>query len=148
MSHAGVELISTFLAESGMTTGTVAERRSALDQMAQGAPPPEGVGVETVVLGGRRGRAAHPGGCASGSVVLYLHGGGYCSGSLDSHRQLASRIALASKLPVALLDYRLAPEDPFPAAVDDATAAYRDLVSSRDRPPTIWPSPATRPGEA
>lgn len=130
MSHAGVELISAFLAESGMTTGTVAERRSALDQMAQGAPPLEGVSVETVVLGGRVAERLIPEGGASGSVVLYLHGGGYCSGSLDSHRQLASRIALASKLPVALLDYRLAPEDPFPAAVDDATAAYRDLVSS------------------
>lgn len=130
MSHPGVEMISAFLADSGVTAGTVAERRAALDRSARGSPPPEGVRVEPETLGGRPAERITPAGGGTDSVILYLHGGGYCSGSLDSHRQLASRMAMASVTPVALLDYRLAPEDPFPAAVSDATAAYRDLVSS------------------
>ncbi len=130
MSHAGVEMISAFLAESGMTTGTVAERRSALDGMAQGSPPPEGVRVEETELGGRPAERITPDGLDPDSTVLYLHGGGYCSGSLASHRQLGARIARASGSTVAVLDYRLAPEEPFPAAVHDATSAYRELVGS------------------
>ncbi len=135
MSHPGVEMISSFLADSGMTSGTVAERRAALDQLAEGSPAPEGVVVERTTLGGRPAERITPddahgptGDAEAGPVVLYLHGGGYCSGSLDSHRQLASRLALSSRSPVALLDYRLAPEDPFPAAVSDATSAFRDLL--------------------
>lgn len=130
MSHSGVEMISAFLADSGMTTGSVAERRAALDRSAQGSPPPDGVRIEAETLGGRPAERITPTDAGTETVVLYLHGGGYCSGSLDSHRQLASRIAVASGTPVVLLDYRLAPEHPFPAAVTDATEAYRDLVAS------------------
>ena len=130
MSHPGVELISAFLAQTRVTAGTVAERRAALDQSAHGSPPPEGVRVEAVTLGGRPAERITPEATEAGPVVLYLHGGGYCTGSLDSHRQLASRIARASGSQVALLDYRLAPEDPFPAAVIDAASAFRDLLGT------------------
>ena len=128
MSHPGVEMISAFLAESGLTTGSVAERRTAMERIAESAPPPDGVRVETVTLGGCPAERITPDGDGTDSMVLYLHGGGYCSGSLDSHRQLASRIALAAASPVTVLDYRLAPEHPFPAAVTDATEAYRELL--------------------
>jgi phosphinothricin tripeptide acetyl hydrolase len=134
MSHPGVEMLSAFLAESGVATGTVAERRAALDQSAQGSPPPGGVSVEAVTLGGRPAERITPEGTETDSTVLYLHGGGYCSGSLDTHRQLAAHIAVASGSTVALLDYRLAPEDPFPAAVTDASSAYRDLLGSGTDP--------------
>jgi len=60
--------------------------------------------------------------------VLYLHGGGYVIGSPRSHRHLAAAIASAGQATGLLLDYRLAPEHPFPAAVEDATAAYRWLL--------------------
>jgi len=60
--------------------------------------------------------------------VLYLHGGGYVIGSPRSHRHLAAAIAGAAGTSALLLDYRLAPEHPFPAAVDDAVAAYRWLL--------------------
>jgi acetyl esterase/lipase len=60
-------------------------------------------------------------------AVLYLHGGGYAIGSLNTHRRLAFDISAASGARVLVLDYRLAPEHPFPAAVDDATAAWRWL---------------------
>ena len=61
------------------------------------------------------------------ATILYLHGGAYCIGSPRTHRSLTTRLSLASGLPVFALDYRLAPEHPFPAALDDALAAYRAL---------------------
>ena len=63
-------------------------------------------------------------------TMLYLHGGGYCVGSIDSHRALASRIGLAACCRTLLIDYRLAPEHPFPAALDDACSAYDWLLDS------------------
>ena len=61
-------------------------------------------------------------------AVLYLHGGGYAIGSINTHRRLAFDISAASGARVLLLDYRLAPEHPFPAAVDDAATAWRWLL--------------------
>ena len=61
------------------------------------------------------------------ATVLYLHGGAYCIGSPATHRSLTARLALASGLPVFALDYRLAPEHPYPAALHDALAAFRAL---------------------
>ncbi len=65
----------------------------------------------------------------SDRIVLYLHGGGYVMGSRNTHRGLAGRIARAAQATVLLPDYRLAPEHPFPAAVDDATTCWRWLLS-------------------
>jgi epsilon-lactone hydrolase len=65
----------------------------------------------------------------SDRVVLYFHGGGYVLGSINTHRALIARIARASKARALAINYRLAPDHPFPAAVDDAAAAYRWLVS-------------------
>jgi acetyl esterase/lipase len=62
------------------------------------------------------------------AAILYLHGGGYCVGSPATHRAVTARLARTTGLPVFVADYRLAPEYPFPAAVDDAVAAYRALL--------------------
>jgi acetyl esterase/lipase len=62
-------------------------------------------------------------------VIYYLHGGGYVLGSINTHREMVSRLSRAASARVLILDYRLAPENPFPAAVDDSTAAYRWLLS-------------------
>jgi monoterpene epsilon-lactone hydrolase len=67
-------------------------------------------------------------------VILYLHGGGYVVGSIATHRGLAGRLSHAAAARVLLIDYRLAPEHPFPAAVEDATAAYRWLLGSGVNP--------------
>src|SRR5215472_16836540 len=64
-------------------------------------------------------------GCDADARLLYLHGGGYVAGSCQSHRSLAAHIAAASRHAVLLAEYRLAPEHPHPAAVDDAVAAFR-----------------------
>ncbi len=65
-------------------------------------------------------------------IIFYLHGGGYISGSLNSHRELVSRISRALKARVLMIDYRLAPEHPFPAAVEDSTEAYKWLVEDQN----------------
>ena len=63
-----------------------------------------------------------------GRILLYLHGGGYVMGSINTHRELVSRIARASAARVLNLDYRLAPEYPFPAPVIDAAGAFEWLL--------------------
>lgn len=70
---------------------------------------------------------AHPAEGARG-FVLYLHGGGYVTGSPATHRGLTARLARSARVCVAVPDYRLAPEHPHPAAVDDALAAYKGLL--------------------
>ena len=61
-------------------------------------------------------------------VILFFHGGGYCIGSAETHRDLVSRLCTAAGARALSVDYRLAPEHPFPAAVDDGVAAYRWLI--------------------
>ena len=76
--------------------------------------------------------------CAPGAdasrVLLYLHGGGYVIGSIDTHRSPAGRLSRAAAARVLIIDYRLAPEHPYPAAVQDATAAYRWLLRNGATP--------------
>lgn len=102
------------------------ELRAGLDRLGKAFAPPDGIGREAVALGGVSAERLTAG---SGPAVLYLHGGGYAVGSLQSHRHLAGLLAKETGGTVWLLDYRRAPECPFPAAVDDAVAAYRDLVA-------------------
>jgi acetyl esterase/lipase len=129
VSHPGVETIVAFLVDSGFSTGTITEQRAVMAASAEHTPPAPGVRVEAATLGGRPAEWLWAEGDRPESVILYLHGGGYCIGSMDTHRGLASRLALAAHSAVAVLDYRLAPEHPFPAALDDATAAYGDLLT-------------------
>lgn len=76
-------------------------------------------------------------GVSQDRVVLYLHGGGYVLGSVNSHRDLINRLSLAADARVLALDYRLAPETPFPGAVEDSTAAYRWLLEQGIKPSRI-----------
>ena len=76
-------------------------------------------------------------GAANDRVVLYLHGGGYVLGSVNTHREMLIRLSRAASARVLALNYRLAPEHPFPAAVEDAAAAYRWLLSQDVKPNRI-----------
>jgi acetyl esterase/lipase len=129
MGHPGIEIVNELLADLGLLSGPIEDQRAAMDVASAGAPPPEGVSVETAELGGRPAEWLTPEGVGRDAALLYLHGGGYCGGSLDSHRDLAARIGIASGCAAVTLGYRLGPEDPYPAAVDDAIAAYRQLVA-------------------
>ncbi|MBZ4422820.1 alpha/beta hydrolase [Myxococcus sp. RHSTA-1-4] len=109
--------------------GSLVDGRRRLEGLSAKLPMPQGVDVEPLTVAGRPAEWLRPHGGKPGRAVLYLHGGAYSAGSLASHRALAARIALACACPVLLLDYRLAPEHPFPAAIDDSAAAFTWMCS-------------------
>ncbi|MDH4351810.1 MAG: alpha/beta hydrolase, partial [Gemmatimonadota bacterium] len=78
-----------------------------------------------------------PADATTNGAILYLHGGAYTMGSCATHRTLAARIAIAGRTPALQPAYRLAPEHPFPAALQDCVAAYRWLVSQGIAPQKI-----------
>lgn len=93
-----------------------------------GGKTPEEVATETVNAGGVPAEWVVWPGADEDRVLLYFHGGGYVFGSPDSHREIAWRLSEACGARVLNVDYRLAPESVFPAAVEDATAVYRWLL--------------------
>jgi acetyl esterase/lipase len=96
---------------------------------ARGAVPlPDGTRHEALTVNGVPGEWVDAPGVATDQVFLFLHGGGYYRGSAASTRATAARISAACGARVFSIDYRLAPEHPFPAAVDDALATYRWLL--------------------
>jgi epsilon-lactone hydrolase len=112
-------------------------QRQIQDAAARLTRVPPGVTVTPEELGGVRCDRIARDGANQDRAVLYLHGGAYVGGSLRTHRGIAAQIATASDAPVHLPDYRLAPEHPHPAAIEDALAAYRGLVDSRLDPKSI-----------
>ncbi|MDZ4380424.1 MAG: alpha/beta hydrolase [Parvibaculum sp.] len=115
----------------------IAERRTQMDANASRFPVPAGVDVLKTGAGEPAAEWNIPSGAETAPVILYFHGGGYVQGSSVSHRHLTSRLALAAKARVLSVDYALAPEAPFPAAVDDALTAYRWLIASGVEPQAI-----------
>jgi epsilon-lactone hydrolase len=99
----------------------VAEARALYDRM--GPPIASDIRSESLSIGSTSALLLIPPDCDAGRIVLFLHGGGYTYGSPQSHGGLAAEIARAAECRCLLLDYRLAPEHPFPAAVEDACAA-------------------------
>ena len=91
--------------------------------------PARGATREDVTIAGIPAERWRPKGGANDKVVLYFHGGAYCAGAPRTHRSLASHLAVQSGATVIVPDYALAPEAPFPSAVDDALAAYKALLS-------------------
>ncbi|MHA6797284.1 alpha/beta hydrolase (plasmid) [Pseudonocardia bannensis] len=90
---------------------------------------PEGVSYAEVSAGGVPALWCQPDGAVPDRVLLYLHGGGFVTNSMHSHRKLAAHVAKAAGVRALVLDYRLAPEHPFPAQLEDAVAAYRWLLA-------------------
>jgi epsilon-lactone hydrolase len=104
-----------------------AERRRRLDEVGSVWPVAEDVKLEAVDLDGVKGEwSIVPGGDAS-RVLMFFHGGGYCAGSIASHRRMVTEVGRAGGLRTLAVAYRLAPEYPFPAARDDALTAWRRL---------------------
>jgi acetyl esterase/lipase len=110
-------------------------RRAGMDALA--LPPADDVTASPIDVDGMAAEWVVAAGADAGTVVLYLHGGGYVMGSLATHRKLAGDMSRAAGARVLLLDYRLAPEAPYPAAVDDAVAAYRWLLAGGFAPEAI-----------
>lgn len=106
------------------------QRAQAGVRIAAMAPLPADVRTETVTVAGVPALWVDVPESDPERAVLYLHGGGYVTGSLLSHQELAGRIARAARARVLLLDYRMAPESPYPAAVHDSVGAYRFLLDA------------------
>jgi acetyl esterase/lipase len=116
---------------------TIQEARADFEEIGKMFPLAEDVKREPLTAGGIPVEWLTVPDISHERVVFYLHGGGYTIGSLDTHRDLASRIGRAAKAWVFLIEYRLAPENPYPAALDDAVAAYRWLLAEGIEPEKI-----------
>lgn len=108
--------------------GELDQVRRGFEEMLTQFPPAPGVTFESAQIGSIPGAWAIPADAVAGRVLLYLHGGGYAVGSSTAYRPLASELARRMNARVLIPDYRLAPENQYPAALDDAVSAYRWLV--------------------
>ena len=131
MAHPGIDVIRQLLGDTRHQESPLLERRANLAELASSPPAPDGVAVEVIELADRVAERLTPAGAPEGEVILYLHGGSYSAGSPDTHRGLAGSVAAAAGRTVVVLDYRLAPEDPFPAGLHDALLAFDQLAPAR-----------------
>ena len=104
-----------------------AERRARIDEVGSVWPVAADVTLTPVDAGGVPAEWSIVPGSDPSRVLLFFHGGGYCSGSLVSHRRMVTEAGRAARIRTLAVAYRLAPEYPFPAALDDALSAYRFL---------------------
>ncbi len=112
---------------TGWDAGSPAQQRARQEKSARYTQLPAHIHTEVMTVGKVSATWFKPADTAAGAV-LYLHGGGYVLGSINVYRDLLARLATATRRPALALAYRLAPEHPYPAALDDAVAAYRWLL--------------------
>jgi epsilon-lactone hydrolase len=101
------------------------ERRQRLDEVGSVWPVAHDITLESVNMDGLPGEWSIAPGSNASRVLIFFHGGGYCSGSIRSHRRMVTEAGRAGALRTLAVGYRLAPEHPFPAALDDALTALR-----------------------
>ena len=135
ITRSGMRLMLRPVLRAGLP---VEQQRRRLARVGRLTPTPRSVEYRAAFCGSVPGesvtvRGAPPAGCA----ILYLHGGGYCVGSPASHRVITGHLASRCAARVFAAAYRLAPEEPFPGAVDDAVAAYRGLLADGVAPSQI-----------
>ena len=126
MARTEIDAIREMLGSKPRPTGWAA-RRQRLDQVGSILPIADDVRVEAVDLGGVPGEWSDVPGADDSRVLLFFHGGGYCSGSIVSHRRMVTEAGRKAGCRTLAVDYRLAPEHPFPAALEDALKAWRFL---------------------
>ncbi|MDE1991089.1 MAG: alpha/beta hydrolase [Rhizobiaceae bacterium] len=132
-SQEQVEKLISVWREQYPENGTPQERRVAFERLMESTPPPTRVQIKHVDADGVDAdliwpaRLHHP---IGRRAILYIHGGGFYSGSTRTHRALAGALAKAASADVLLIDYRLVPEYSYPAQVNDALNGYRWLMES------------------
>jgi epsilon-lactone hydrolase len=136
MADPEIDRIRDILAANPRPT-LLADRRERLDMLGRTSILPPDVRVEAVVANGIAAEWTTVPEADPSRVMLFLHGGGYVSGSLLSHRAMVAEAGRQARLRTLALEYRLAPENPFPAALEDAVAGYRFLVASGIEPSRI-----------
>jgi monoterpene epsilon-lactone hydrolase len=125
----GIEKLMQTLRERGLPDGlSLDERRARMEDIGTRFPAPQSASINPVKIAERPAEWVCDPDTDDGRVMLYVHGGGYVQGSLASHRNLVFEIARSMKGKVLNLDYRLAPEHPFPAAVEDTVNAWAELL--------------------
>jgi epsilon-lactone hydrolase len=115
----------------------IAQMRIDADERSKVFTLPSDVTVQPVTANGVKAEWTSTPDADPSSVILYMHGGGYVICSLDSHRHLVAEVGRAARTRTLAIDYRLAPEHPFPAPVEDTVAAYRYLLDSGIKPNRI-----------
>jgi acetyl esterase/lipase len=98
---------------------------------------PAHIRIEPVTIEAQYAEWVTPGDASKDRVILYFHGGGYVIGSPQGHRTHVAKVVNGSGIPALVFDYRLAPEHPFPAALEDALSAYRWLLDQQIKPEHI-----------
>jgi acetyl esterase/lipase len=129
-----IEVLRSRPVQEGLT---FEEMRADFERMTSFFPVPADVRCEEVDAGGVPAEWIITPEATAERVILYLHGGGYTIGSVNTHRELISRLSRAAGAHALAINYRLAPEHPFPAAVEDATTAYRWLLQNGVEPARI-----------
>jgi acetyl esterase/lipase len=130
-------LVQMMRAQPVLQSPSVEQQRAGFEQIGAMLPVDADIKREPVTAGGVKSEWVSAPDADPGRAILYLHGGGYVIGSIDTHRALAGRLSRAAKARVLVIDYRLAPEHPFPAAVDDSVAAYRWMLAQGLKPSRI-----------
>jgi epsilon-lactone hydrolase len=132
------ENLEAILRQSAFPAGIdIVEQRRLLAELTSAQPLPPDVTVTATALGGVPAAEINVGGAGTRHVVLYFHGGVYVLGSAVQAAGLASQVGRQTGAKVISVDYRLAPEHPYPAAVDDALAAYQALLDDGTAPSDI-----------
>jgi acetyl esterase/lipase len=126
--HALLETLAVEDLPSSDTPAPIEQARAASEGWALATGEPDGVTYAPVEAGGVAAEWAIPAGADPDRALLYLHGGGYSVGSIASHRRLVGHLAKAAGVRGLSVEYRLAPEDPFPAGLDDAVTAFSWLL--------------------
>jgi epsilon-lactone hydrolase len=126
MAQSEIDAIRALLGSKPRPSGW-SERRQRLDEVGAVWPVADDVELVAVDAGGVEGEWSSVPGSDASRVLLFFHGGGYCSGSVRSHRRMVSEAGRAAGVRTLAVGYRLAPEHPYPAAADDALAAWHFL---------------------
>jgi acetyl esterase/lipase len=129
------QTVPPFLAE--LRTKPYPEQRALFDAAMGSESLPVDVEAESLDLAGVVAERISPRDAIPGKSLFFLHGGGYAIGGLKTNRSLLSRFAIAAGVTGYHIDYRLAPEHPYPAALDDAVAAYRGLLARGIKPENL-----------
>jgi acetyl esterase/lipase len=135
MIEAGIDAVRALLLAKPRPNG-FAERRQRLDAIAEKPVAPD-VTIEAAAAGNIPLEWSYAPGSDPTRVLLFFHGGGYCSGSIASHRGMVVEAGRAGQMRTLAVGYRLAPEHPFPAALEDGLAAYRYLLTQGIAPSAI-----------
>jgi epsilon-lactone hydrolase len=136
MPATGIEAVRELLRSQPRPTG-LAQRRERLDSIGAAYPIASDISLEAGNIDGVPIEWSSTPGSDASRVLLFFHGGGYCSGSIASHRSMVVEAGRAAGVHALAVGYRLAPEHPFPAALDDARAAYAFLIDRGIAPQRI-----------